>query len=36
MFAEAPKRALWRDRGDVGVAGAAELDAKLRRSLYRK
>ena len=39
MFAEAPKRAVWRDTGevggdvggDVGVAGAAELDPERRR-----
>ena len=38
MFGEAPKRAVWRDRGapggDVGVGGAGELEAKERRSLY--
>ena len=39
-FAQAPYLALWRDRGaaggDVGVTGAAELDAKRRSSSYRK
>ena len=32
MFAEVPKRAVWRDRGAPGVGGAAELDAKRRRT----
>ena len=45
MFAEASKRAVWRDRGEpggeVGVAGAAKLSTRKRRgigplSLYRK